>query len=213
MAPPAPSSFAVEWTQSGSSLARGCRSRSEGPHPAQAAGTPRPGRSPSPWMHGAAFLPEVRRERAGVRSAAGVSSTARELDPEPGGAQVAGNLLAVIPLDLDRAVLDRSARPAELLQRGGARLEHPAGFRKPADDGDHLAAAPGALSNQTHDAVCRWTWRRWTWVTRRSDASGIGRVDEAAVRHARSVALGWLGCMAYTVPVGERTAAGTHEVP
>src|SRR4051812_19881784 len=75
-------------------------------------------------------------------------SAARELHAVALRLEPGGRLLAVVALELDRAVLDRAARAAEPLEIGRDGLQLPGA--KAAHDGDGLAAAAALLAEDAH---------------------------------------------------------------
>src|SRR5436190_12153158 len=81
------------------------------------------------------------------------ASAARQLHPVSPLAQADRDLVAMVALDLHRAVLDRPARAAQALQIGGNPVE--VARRKPVDDRHRLAAALALLPEDANDAVPR----------------------------------------------------------
>jgi hypothetical protein len=69
------------------------------------------------------------------------------------GAQLLGDALPVIALDLDETVLHAAARSAEALELGGERVEGGAARAETVDHRDDLAAAVAAIACDAHDAI------------------------------------------------------------
>src|SRR5437588_8825030 len=86
--------------------------------------------------------------RIGVRR-----SSARQLDGEAAGAERLRHLLTVVALHLDHAVLDRSARAAEPLQRGRDLGQAFLAARQAGDHSHGLAAALLTVAGDAHDTV------------------------------------------------------------
>src|SRR4029450_13348977 len=76
-----------------------------------------------------------------------------ELDGVAEGAQLLGNALPMIALDLDDAVLHGAARSAEALELGGERVQGGAARAETVDHRDDLAAAVAAIACDAHDAI------------------------------------------------------------
>src|SRR4029450_4433460 len=76
-----------------------------------------------------------------------------ELDGVAKGAQLLGNALPMIALDLDDAVLHGAARSAEALELGGEGVEGGAARAGGVDHRDDLAAAVAAIACDAHDAI------------------------------------------------------------
>src|SRR5215475_8616994 len=111
-----------------------------------------------------------------------------ELDGVPEGAQLLGDALPVIALDLDDAVLHGAARAAETLELGGERVEGGAARAQTVNHRDDLAAAIPAIARDAHDAVVgRTVARGGRGGTRRGrrarGAPSVGGVDQTAPRH------------------------------
>src|SRR5215813_6080794 len=111
-----------------------------------------------------------------------------ELDGMPEGAQLLGDALPVIALDLDDAVFHGAARAAEALELGGERVEGGAARAQAVNHRDDLAAAITAVARDAHDAVVGRTMagdgRGGTRRGRHArSAPSVGGVDEPAPRH------------------------------
>src|SRR5262252_6727036 len=76
-----------------------------------------------------------------------------ELDGMSEGAQLLGDTLPVVALDLDDAVLHGAARAAEALELGGECVERGAARGQAVNHRDDLAAAIAAVARDAHDAV------------------------------------------------------------
>lgn len=109
-------------------------------------------------------------------------------------AEVGGDALAVVALDLDDIATPGASGRAEPPELACARLEPRSPLREPVDDGDDLAAAPRAVEEDPHDAVggrsLSATRRRHRrpigarGALRRRRGRGVGRVHTARVLHA-----------------------------
>src|SRR5499433_1789448 len=111
-----------------------------------------------------------------------------ELDGMPEGAQLLGDALAVITLDLDDAVLHGAARAAEALELGGERVQGGAARAQAVNHRDDLATAIAAVARDAHDAVVGLAMAGGgNGGTRRGrharGAPSVGGVDEPAPRH------------------------------
>src|SRR4030095_6508925 len=82
-----------------------------------------------------------------------IALATRLLDRVAEGAEVLGDALAVVALDLDGAVLHGAAGAAEPLERSGAPLDLTDG--QASDHGHDLAIPAAAVAKDAHDAVVR----------------------------------------------------------
>ena len=103
----------------------------------------------------------------------------------------------MVALDLDLALLDRAAAPAELLQVGGDPLQLLDRAGNADDDADDLAAASGLLAEDPDDSVVgdpRPEAHRVTlWeptLAGVTPVAAVAGVDETRVGHGRIVMLG-----------------------
>jgi len=102
--------------------------------------------------------------------------------------QAPGDLLAVVALDLDGAVLHRAARAAQALQVARDRLQ--VAWIEAAHHGHGLAAAAALLARDADDAVAR-RGRGWqTALAGAPQVAALRGVDRPAVGHCRRIVLG-----------------------
>src|SRR5262245_39787279 len=96
----------------------------------------------------------------------GTELAARELNDVAELAQACGHALAMIALDLDRAILHPTASAAQALELRGARLQRAAALGQAADHRHRLAVAPAAVAEQAHEAIVRDARGRGTGTAR-----------------------------------------------